>query len=242
MQKYDPLFPPQVLSEPPDWSAGPMREAVVAGTTPRPSKTSRGFSLLEMMIVIGIGLTVAGFTAIAYVPVMNAQHVINAYNDTLATLRRARDQASADMRIYVVTFTLPGTITVQQAGPGNTTCQVPPTGPVLLTTVLPADISFYMEPGIPTSNSTAPTTPDALGTAGFAIDFDEPNTPGSTSVCFNPDGTASDTLGNINSGVAYLGRTGDVYSARAVSLEGATGRIRGWRLLLVGGVNTWRMQ
>jgi prepilin-type N-terminal cleavage/methylation domain-containing protein len=203
-------------------------------------RESRGFSLLEMMIVVAIGFTIAGITAMAYVPVMKQQHVTTAYNTVLTSLRRARDQAAADMRIYVVTFTTPGTVTVQQAGPGNTTCQIPPTGAVLQTNILPSDISFQVEPGSPTSPSTQPTTPDGIGTASLAIDFDEPSAAGATSVCFNPDGSATDSLGNVSNGVIYLGRTGDVYSGRAITLWGTTGRIRGWRLLNVSGTPTWK--
>src|SRR6266700_5060372 len=74
----------------------------------------RGFSLLELMIVIAIMFTVAGITTIAMMPVMKQQHVTSAYNATLTTLRRAHDQAAADMRVYVVSFAAPGTITVAQ--------------------------------------------------------------------------------------------------------------------------------
>jgi len=209
------------------------------------SKRQRGFSLLEMMITIGIGLTVAGITVMAYVPVMKQQHVTAAYNSTLTTLRRARDQAAGDMRTYVVTFSsavAPNTITVQQSVNVSGACQIPPTGQVLLVTQLPTDVTFQVEPGVPTSNTTAPTTPDAFGTAAFAIDTDLPNNAGFATVCFNPDGTATDALGNISNGVVYLGRTGDVYSARAVTFWGSTGRIRGWRLYSISGNNTWRQQ
>jgi prepilin-type N-terminal cleavage/methylation domain-containing protein len=194
----------------------------------------RGFSLLEMMIVIGISLIMAGVAGVAYVPVMKQQHVTNAYNTTLTTLRRSRDQAAADMRVYVVSFIAPGTITVTQ----NST-----TGPVLLTTVLPPDISFYVEPGVPTSPIVAPTTPDGFGTAANAIDFDQGiGAGGGTTIYFYPDGTAEDINGNINNGIVYLGRNGDLYSARAITLWGSTGRIRGWRLNSVSGVKTWGQQ
>lgn len=205
-------------------------------------KKQRGFSLLELMIVVAIGFTLAGITTIAYMDTLKGQHMTTAYNSTLGTLRRTRDQAAADMRIYVVQFTTPRTITVTQAGPGATSCQVPPSGALLLTTVLPTDVSFMIEPGSPTSSTVAPTTPDGFGSGSVAIDFDEPNTPGTTSICFNPDGTATDVLGNPNSGVVYLGRTGDVYSGRAITLWGTTGRLRGWRLLNNAGVPTWRQQ
>ena len=50
-------------------------------------------------------------------------------------------------------------------------------------------------------------------------------------IMFMPDGSSQDTLGNYNSGVVYLTRPGDLYSSRAVSVFGTTGRVRGWRLL-----------
>lgn len=197
-------------------------------------RNNGGFSLLEMMITVSISLILAGITTMAYTPLMKQQHVTAAYNSTLTTLRRARDQAAGDMRVYVVSFATPGTITVTQ----NST-----TGPVLMTTVLPPDVTFHVEPGVPTSPVSAPTTPDGFGTAANAIDFDQGIGPGgATTIYFQPDGSAQDINGNSNNGVVYLGRTGDIYSSRALTLWGITGRIRGWRLYSVGGVNTWRQQ
>jgi Tfp pilus assembly protein FimT len=211
-----------------------------------------GFSLLEMLAAVGIFFTVAGITAVAMIPVWKGQDITNAYNDTLTTLRRARDQAAGDMRIYVVTFAnhtnAPSTITVQWLGTGATSCNFAPTGATLVTTVLPADITFATQASyFPTSNSytAPPTTPDAFGTASAAVDLDIVNGTsysGYTSVCFNPDGTATDDWGQLAGGVVYLTRANDVYSSRAVTLYGSTGRIRGWRLYNVSGVNTWQQQ
>ena len=53
------------------------------------SSKHRGFSLLEMLIVISISLILAGITSLVWGPVMNQQHVTSAYNATLTTLRRA---------------------------------------------------------------------------------------------------------------------------------------------------------
>jgi hypothetical protein len=59
---------------------------------------------------------------------------------------------------------------------------------------------------------------------------------------FMPDGSSQDILGNWNSGVLYLGQTNNLYSSRALTVFGPTGRIRGWRLYLQGGANTWVQQ
>jgi Tfp pilus assembly protein FimT len=210
-----------------------------------------GFSLLEMLAAIGIFFTLAGITAVAMMPIWKTQDVTTAYNDTLTTLRRARDQAAGDMRIYVVTFAnntnAASTITVQQDGASYTSCTLPPNGNVLLTTVLPADITFATQSVFPTSNSytSPPTTPDGFGTASAAIDLDVVNGAsysGVTSICFNPDGTATDQYGNLAGGVVYLTRANDAYSSRAVTLYGSTGRIRGWRLYNNSGVNSWSQQ
>jgi prepilin-type N-terminal cleavage/methylation domain-containing protein len=205
-------------------------------------RNNRGFSMVEMLIVIAIVFIMAAFATLAFTPMTQQQHVTEAYNSTLTTLRRAHDQAQNDMVIYVATFTAPGTITVQQEAIGTITCQIPPNGPQLLTTVLPSDITFHVEPGVPTSNTTAPMTPDQFGTAAAAIDFDEPYNPGTNYVCFFPDGTAQDSSGNMNNGVVYLGLPGNLYTSRAITLWGTTGRLRGWQLYNVNGVNSWVQQ
>lgn len=209
------------------------------------SSTDRGFSLLEMLVVISLTMVLAAMSVMAFVPMMKQQRVTDAYNTTLTTMRRARDQAAGDMRTYVVTFSnaaIPNSITVQQSVNASGACQIPPTGPVLITSTLPTDITFHVEPGVPTSNTSLPVTPDQFGNAAYAVDFDLPTTQNVSTICFNPDGTATDIYGNISNGVVYLGRPGDLYSSRAITLWGSTGRIRGWRLYNPSNVNTWSQQ
>src|SRR5579862_8050949 len=99
-------------------------------------RRERGFSMLELIIAIFIGMVATTMTFLTLLPMLKQQSVTTGYNDTLTAMRRARDQAAADMRVYVVTFTAPGTITVTQ----NTT-----TGPILITVTLPQDITFHVE-------------------------------------------------------------------------------------------------
>lgn len=198
------------------------------------SRGAAGFSITELMVVTLIILMITGGSYLSLQPALKSQHVTTAYNQALMTMRRARDQAAADMRVYVVTFAAPGTITVTQNSPN---------GPILLTTVLPQDVTFHLEPGLPNSPTVAPTTPDGFGTASNAIDFDQGvGLGGATSVYFQPDGTAVDINGNINNGIVYMARVGDLKSSRAITLWGTTGRIRGWRLQPNGGGVIWRQQ
>jgi prepilin-type N-terminal cleavage/methylation domain-containing protein len=195
--------------------------------------SAQGFSLLEMVIVVAIIMVACAITTMSMKPVARQQRVTAAYNTVLSTLRRAHDQAAADMRVYVVSFTAPGTMTVNQNTPGGTQ---------LLSVTLPSDITFHLEAGIPTSQTVAPTTPDGFGTASFAIDFDQGiSGGGATAIYFQPDGTAVDNNGNINNGVVYFGRPGELYSTRAITLWGSTGRIRGWRLY-PGAQASWSQQ
>jgi hypothetical protein len=79
---------------------------------------------------------------------------------------------------------------------------------------LPPDIEFRRESGLPPS-------PDQLNPSG-AVDFN-----GSTTVSFNPDGTA-------------VSSPDVLFSSRAVTLFGSTGRIKGFYLRRVNG--TWEWQ
>jgi len=204
------------------------------------STKQRGFSLLELIVVVTISLIIAAMADVFMQPVFRQQQVNDAYNTTISALRRAHDQAAADMRIYEVIFTQPafpasGTITVQQVGTGS---------PILFTATIPSNVTFHVEPGIPTSSTSAPYTPDGFGTGSNAFDFDQPpsGTGGSNVIYFYPDGTAEDALGNVNNGVVYLGIPGQLPTARAISVWGYTGRIRGWHLYQKAGVWTWSQQ
>ncbi len=199
--------------------------------------------MLELMIAISIMLIVAAVTTISMQSVWRQQHVDDAYNITLNSLRRARDQAAADMRIYAVTFSLPtagngGTITVQEDIGAGVLSATP-----LFTATLPPDVTFNVTPGVPTSNGAPPTTPDSFGTASAGpFDFDQVTGGGGNIIYFYPDGSAQDADpngGNPNNGVVYLSIPGQLNTCRAITLWGYTGRIRGWQLYYISGAWTW---
>jgi hypothetical protein len=187
-----------------------------------------------MMVAIGIGLTMACVTVIALMPVLKQSHVDAAYDTTLSVIRTYRSQAVSQSKRYILTFTTPGTITVQYWGVG---VPVSPPPVTVATYTLPPDIQFAVQAGFPAAG------PDNFGSGAVAIDFDQGTGAGSQNyIMFMPDGSSQDTLGNYDSGVLYLTRPGDLYSSRAISVFGTTGRIRGWRLYDQSGVNNWVQQ
>jgi prepilin-type N-terminal cleavage/methylation domain-containing protein len=205
-------------------------------------KRQRGFSLLELMITVAIGLTLAGITFIAMMPMFNRNHVDLAYDTTLMVLRNTRHLAITQSHQYYVNFNPAGF----PAGTMQVTYQPPAVGggalpPVqqVSTYALPPDISFNVMGGFPA------TAPDSFGAGVTAIDFGQGLGGASlTYVSFMPDGSSRDSLGNYNSGVVYLARTADPtpYNSRSITVWGATGRIRGWRLYQQAGAPIWVQQ
>lgn len=200
------------------------------------SRRMRGFSLIELMIVIALVLVVTAFSIMAIQPSLKQGRVTQAFNVTLMTLRQARDTAVAQRQIYFVTLNngvQPNTITITQGS----------TGTVTATYFLPTDVAFDAEPGIPTSAVAFPTTPDGFGIGGTAIDFDQGVFGGVKNVIyFYPDGSAEDVNGNVNNGVVYVAMPGFVNTSRAISVWGATGRLRGWMINWNGAKYYWRQQ
>lgn len=165
-----------------------------------------------------VAATIATFSALAILNLRSALHdvqVNSVHQTTLALMRQARQSAVAERRVYVVTFTAPATVLVQRREQNGTLTEVNQNP-------LSFDMRFWAEPGIPTANSQ---TPDNFGTGSIAVDLN-----GSNQICFQPDGSVRDSAGRVANGVIYLARPGDLSSARAISLFGTTGRIKGWRL------------
>jgi len=180
-------------------------------------------------------MVMAGVSIMALMPLYRQNHVDAAYDTTLSVIRTYRNQAITQSKRYIITFTAPGTITVQFWGTGVPVAPAPVT---IATYTLPNDIQYAVQSGFPA------VAPDSFGTGLVAIDFDQGMGLGSQNyIMFMPDGSSQDTLGNYNSGVVYLTQTGsNVNTARAVSVFGTTGRVRGWRLDSVAGSNTWAEQ
>ncbi|HEX8815317.1 MAG TPA: prepilin-type N-terminal cleavage/methylation domain-containing protein [Terriglobales bacterium] len=196
----------------------------------------RGFSLVELMISMTVFLVAAMIITMGVQPALREGRVNQAYNTTLTAMRIARDTAIAQRQGYYVTLNnavAPNTVTITQSSTGN----------IINTYWLPTDVTFQTLPTFPTSQTVFPMTPNGFGVGATAIDFDQGVAGGVQNIIyFMPDGSAQDIAGNYNNGVVYVARTGDNYSARALTLFGATGRLRGWRMDTLGVTYYWRYE
>ena len=202
-------------------------------------KRQRGSSIVELVTVVAIVITLSGFAIMSTMGTSNNFRANNATDAVVQTLRQARQLAVGKRRNVEVAF----------VGSASTSYGVQltilplPTDPA--PTVLPA---VYLNDGIKNALqfyvfSTLPNTP--MGTLGFgnssAIDLETVNG-GSvgSAVMFTTSGSlvgaggaaASSyySVGNndpINMTV-YLGVPGDAATARAITVVGATGRVRAY--------------
>lgn len=219
------------------WQAGSQRE-------------SGGFSLLELMIVLAVCMIVAGMSFMALQPALKDARANHAYEDVLMQLRVGRQRAITERKQYIVCFGVaaPAGALTPMGAPTVRSVQMfrwdagtaLSAATQISANVLPSDMQFLTVAGIPTSPAAVP---DGFGTGVTAIDFDQGVGAGvKNQVMFMPDGSAHDTNGSWNSGVIYVARAADVYSSRAVTLYGTTGRIRGWRLTSTAGGPKWLEQ
>ena len=199
-----------------------------------------GFSLLELTIVVAIVLSATAAAFINIIPSIRTSRSNAGMEMVLGELRRAHERAVDERRIYRVTFTPPNTIQVdvgKVAVIGSTiTGGAPGFAPAQAPLTLPGTLQFVVVPGVPT-NPLA--TPDGFGRAANATDFDLANGGGGNQIYFQPDGRALDAGNRLNDGVVYLADPNDLFSSRAVSLYGSTGRTKSWTLSQVNGKVGW---
>jgi len=183
-------------------------------------KSQSGFSIAELVVTVGVLMVGGGIAVMNISGALRGAHVETAYQNTLDQLRFARQVAIDKRTVCRVDFAAPGTISVTQAFADGT--------PVTTETItLPADVQYTIVTGMPTPPAA---TPDNLGNGNVAIDFDRVAGGSGTTIFFQPDGSALDANGRVNDGVIYMARPNELNSARAITLLGTTGRIRGWRL------------
>jgi prepilin-type N-terminal cleavage/methylation domain-containing protein len=197
-------------------------------------RAARGFSMIEMIVVIAIIMVMLGMAFMSLQPALKDAHVTNAYDSVLMQIRTARAKAVENRQQFIVCFgnTTPTGAATPLGAPTAQSIQVFqwPAGTAQSTAIqlsrieLPTDIQFQTLTGLPAA------APDGFGNGSIALDFDRGVTPAvKNQIMFLPDGSSRDTAGNLNSGILYVSGT-DLGSTHAITVWGASGRIRGWRL------------
>lgn len=168
-----------------------------------------GASLVEASIVVLLMALVAGFTLLDITGITPGMAANTGLAQTVAQLRAARETAVAQRRRVEVKF-------LENRQIQLTRLEQPSGQTILSTLELENRLEFHLFDGVP-------DTPDAFGN-GAAVDF-----AGAASLVFLSDGTLVDGQGNPVNGSVFLGVPGHCETARAVTVLGATGRIRGYR-------------
>jgi prepilin-type N-terminal cleavage/methylation domain-containing protein len=168
-----------------------------------------GFSMVETAAVILIVGIVSAFAMLEIDAVAKGMTANAALSQTVAQLRKGRELAIAQRRNVELKFL------------GNNQIQLVrddvPAGTTTLSTVtLQGQIEFRLFGGVL-------DTPDSFGNA-TAVNFG-----GAGSLIFQTDGTLVDGQGNPVNGSVFLGEANHSETARAVTILGATGRVRGYR-------------
>jgi prepilin-type N-terminal cleavage/methylation domain-containing protein len=188
----------------------------------------RGFSILEMMVVVMIILIVSAIAVTSIRPQMQQARVDAEMRQVIGTLRQARELAIANRRYIKISFPANNQIQVTQMN--TLTPGAGGVNPVLtnLGLTIAAPLVFNLD--------GMPDTPDAYGNGGAIVFEGIVNGPVGGMV-FQSDGELLDgaTFLPIN-GSIFMGYPGQSSTARAVTILGTTGRVRGWKS---NGANTW---
>ncbi len=211
--------------------------------TKRTSRAEKGFSLLEMVIVVMLAFVVMAFAVINTRSSTQNARANAAMDAVVSQLRQARELAIAKRRNVQVQFIQPNEIQLTILTlPGEV---VPPAiTPTYLNDNAGGGLIYTLFPGVP-------DTPMAFGNS-TAIDLQQPAGGGAWSVMFTTSGALVGsaqsaaslyqvTNNNPVNASIFIGLAGKPNTARAITVFGATGRIRSyhWTGGPAGPVTSW---
>jgi Tfp pilus assembly protein FimT len=182
----------------------------------------KGASLVELVFVVAISLVLSAVAIINIASSLKVAAADSAAQLVQQDMRMARQGAISNRLVYLLTFSAPNSIIMQQQVATLVTVNgatVPGyTYNPVSTDSIPSTVSFQILSG-------APIDQDGFGSGTLAIDFNSGNT-----IYFYPDGAGRDANQKICNGVVYTGISGDMTSARSVTVWGSTGQIKLYKL------------
>jgi prepilin-type N-terminal cleavage/methylation domain-containing protein len=176
-----------------------------------------GMSLIEMMVVVGI---VGVMTSMAVVQIANSRVALKGDGGMrviLSQVNTARELAISQRKYMRLNFIAPNLMQILREDP----LPAPPV--VIFSVVLEGGVTFMVPTMIPLTDTGDGPSMGGVATAG-GINFGAV-----TNVKFTPEGMLVNQDGLTTSGTICLQIPGVPLSARAVTVLGSTGRVRGWR-------------
>lgn len=182
--------------------------------------------MIELMVAMMIILIVSAIAITSLRPNLQQARVDAAMRQVIAVFRQAREFAIANRRYVQVTFPANNQIQVTQMN--TLTPGAGGINPVITTVTLAPPLVFNLD--------GMPDTPDAYGNGGAIVFENIVNGPVGGMI-FQSDGEFLDavTFLPIN-GTIFMGMPGQQSTARAVTILGTTGRVRGWKS---NGATVW---
>jgi prepilin-type N-terminal cleavage/methylation domain-containing protein len=190
---------------------------------------ARGFSMIEMLVVVAIAMVIAGIAMIRSGPALMQVRANTAKDLVQATLRRGRETAISDRRSVKVEF-----LVNPPANPAGSYVRLTRLGggfspdTVIAMTPIPGSVIF-------TTFAGEPDTPDGFGNAG-PIYFGGVNNGPAAGMIYQSDGTFAAATGIPINGTVFMGMPNQPTTARAVTILGTTGRVRSYH---ISGTTTW---
>ncbi|MGH9455802.1 MAG: pilus assembly FimT family protein [Terriglobia bacterium] len=184
--------------------------AIEPRTSIREKHSEAGYSLIEILVVIVILGVMSGMAVTIMTNIIPMVHADSSMDLLVGELRQARQMAIDQRRNYVATFK--GTNEFVLVRQELNATQTP-----IADYFLSKNVTYTLVSGVP-------DTPDTFGDTQ-AVDF----IPDGNPIVFVSDGTVTDANNNLVNGTVFLGTPGSPATARAVTIMGATGTIRGYR-------------
>jgi Tfp pilus assembly protein FimT len=176
----------------------------------RRRQNERGYNVVEMMFVLGFMGILASMAVLQIEASRPGMKGDGGLRIVIGQMNQAREMAITQRRYMRVVLTTPGTVSVVRE-------DTPTTTTTLSTIVIEGGVKFALVTGLP-------DTPDAFGNSSAIYWAGTP-----TNVKFTPDGTLVNQDGSTTNGSVFMSWQNVTLSARAITVLGSTGRVRGYR-------------
>ena len=178
------------------------------------SRGEAGYSLVEMMFVMGVMGVLAGMAVLQIGASRPGALGDGAMRVVLSQMNTARELAISQRRNMRLVFDNGSRVQIiREEVPG-------PTLTTISTVLLEGTLQFVLVSGLP-------DTPDAFGNSDATVFTTATGNP--PEVKFTPNGTFVNQDGNSLNGSVFVALPNQALSARAVTVFGSTGRVRGYR-------------